>query len=218
MNAPTTVVPIPVYSSWRSAARNTRRLARWIAVRRRLPRKEMPGSIPYGQEHSASSSVPAHEPGDCFHGEVRGDLTRGVPAHAVGHDEQLQRRIADEAVLIPLADRPGVTQAVGLDHRFSSFVRTSLVGALEGANTTFVVPRLRKRPCSQVVCKTPFEVTGRPELSLGTIREGGRAWSQASRLTSCVRESTPILSKMRVRCRFVVVGAMPSVEAITGLE
>jgi hypothetical protein len=50
ISAPTAVVPMPVYSSYRSAARNTRRFARWTAVRRRLPGNERPGSMPCGHE------------------------------------------------------------------------------------------------------------------------------------------------------------------------
>src|SRR5581483_10489598 len=53
---PTMVVPIPPYASVLSAARNTRRFARWIAVRRRLPSKDRSLSRPYGHEKSVSPS------------------------------------------------------------------------------------------------------------------------------------------------------------------
>ena len=110
---------MPVYSSWRSAARKTRRFARWVAVRSRLARTTASVRcrtatklfVPFGA---------AYEDDHRLHRETGRNFTRGVPAHPVCDDQQLQSWIAEEAVFIGLADRPDVAQAVGFDHLRSS--------------------------------------------------------------------------------------------------
>ena len=59
---------------------------------------------------------PPDEAFDRFYRQIRRDFAGRMAPHAVGHDEQFQRRIADERVFVGLSNRSAVTQAMSFDH------------------------------------------------------------------------------------------------------
>src|SRR5437588_10982636 len=112
-----------------------------------------------------------------------------MPAHAVSDDEKLQLFVGDKGVLVCFADRSDVAETARFDHVSDSRwfrqicqpgrLRRSLSAVIREANATLVV-----------------------------LSEKGSGDSRplfyARRLIRRVRESTPILSKVRVRCSLVV--------------